>query len=216
MTRINMLIMAATLVLVPGVVSAQHWVLYGGGAVELLSDPGESGEGAQERLELYLEAERGPFYVGIWGLADSNSLTSEIDAYFGLRQSFDNGFDYDLNYTRYIYPNDGGDCCGEIGLSLGQTFGEKVYVSTEGYWDPEISLGSAYVLAEVYATDKITLDASYGLYNVAGADNEREWEIGVGYAVTDSTALDFRWYDGSDYEGYFGFRVTFDTTLFGG
>jgi uncharacterized protein (TIGR02001 family) len=200
----------------PGLARAQAVTVYGGGAIEYLAEPGGADGGDSLTIEGYVEGEVSGFYLGAWGQVNKVSDANEIDLYFGYRRTLDSGFDYDLNYTRYIYPNDGGDCCGEIGLTLGQTIGDQIYVSAEGYWDPEAELGSGYLNAEFYPADRITVGASWGVYNVDGAADEQEWELGVTYGLTDQTAIDLRYYDGSEYDGYFGLNLSFDTTLLGG
>ncbi|MES2145859.1 MAG: hypothetical protein V4516_16260, partial [Pseudomonadota bacterium] len=82
---------------------------------------------------------------------------------------------------------------------------------------PDDSTSSAYVGIAYDFTDKWNGSVNYGVYEVAGAGNETEWDIGATYAITDELALDARFYDGSEYvDGYFGLSMTFDTTIFGG
>jgi uncharacterized protein (TIGR02001 family) len=200
----------------PGLATAQSVTVYGGGAIEYLAEPGGADGGDSLTIEGYVEGEVSGFYLGAWGQVNTVSDANEINLYFGYRRTLDSGFDYDLNYTRYIYPNDGGDCCGEIGLTLGQTIGDQIYVSAEGYWDPEAELGSGYLSAEFYPADRVTVGASWGVYNVDGAADEQEWELGVTYSLTDQTAVDLRYYDGSEYDSYIGLNLSFDTTLLGG
>jgi uncharacterized protein (TIGR02001 family) len=199
-----------------GSAGAQEWSLYAGTELEYLTEPGGADGGDSARLSGYVEAESNGFYLGVWGRVDSVSVANEIDLYLGYRQSLDSGFDYSLSYTRYIYPNDGGDCCGEIGVTVGQTLGDQFYVYSEAYYDPEAELGSVYAGAEFYATDAITLSGSFGLYNATANRDETEWDLGASYALGEETALDLRYYEGSEYDGYVGLSVTFDTTLFGG
>lgn len=200
----------------PVCVSAQSLGVDTGAAVEFLSKGGGADGGTNQAVEGYLEGEISGFYLGVWGQLNSQSISNEVDLYVGYRNELDSGFDYDLNYTRYYYPNDGGNCCGEIGLTLGQTIGDQFYVYAEGYWDPVAELGSAYIAGEFYPDDKITIDGSWGVYNVLDAENESEWEFGVTYALSDESAVDFRYYDGSDYAGYFGLTLSFDTSILGG
>ncbi len=93
-------------------------------------------------------------------------------------------------------------------------------MSAEGYWDPEAELGSAYLGAEVYPVDKVTIGANWGVYNVEDAADEQEWDIGVTYDLLQNdksgAAIDLRYYEGTEYDGYLGLFVNFDTTLFGG
>ena len=58
---------------------------------------------------------------------------------------------------------------------------------------------------------------NYGTYQVDGASNEQEWDLGATYYVGEETAMDLRYYDGSDYvDSYFGLSLTWDSTLLGG
>lgn len=211
---------AAVLVLAalaaPGAALAQGLTVYGGGAIEFLSEGGGADGGDNQSIEGYVEGEISGFYLGVWAQANSVRSANEVDLYFGYRNALDSGFDYDFFYYRYYYPNDGGDCCGEIGFTLGQTIGDSAYVWTEAYWDPQNELGSAYVGAEFYPADKIAIGGLWGVYNVDGAPDAQEWELGVTYDLTDRSAVDLRWYDGSEYDGYIGLNLSFDTTLFGG
>lgn len=209
----------AALALPSGAV-AQDVVVNGGVALEFVTEPGGDDGGDGQTFEAYVEAELNGFYAGVWGLVNSVSTSNEVNLYLGFRQTLDSGFYYDVNYYRYIYPNDGGDCCGEIGVAIGQSLGDYVYVSAEGYWDPEVELGSAYLGAEVYPADKVTIGANWGVYNVDGASDEREWDIGLTYDLLSNdksgAAIDLRYYDGTEYDGYYGLFLNFDTTLFGG
>ena len=67
------------------------------------------------------------------------------------------------------------------------------------------------------ATDALELSANWGTYEVDSAGNEQEWDLGATYYIGEETAVDARWYDGSEYvDGYFGLSLTWDTTLMGG
>jgi hypothetical protein len=196
---------------------AQDVIVYGGGEVELLFSPDGSGSDNTSTLSAYLEAEINGIYAGLNGTVANDDVADEIYAYLGYRRDLDSGFSYDLSYTQYYYPNDGGACCGEILLSLGQTIGDKAAVSLDIYHVPDDSTSSAYVGAEYDFTDKWNGSVNFGVYEVDGADNESEWDIGATYAVSDEIGIDLRYYDGSDYvDGYFGLSATYDTTIFGG
>lgn len=196
---------------------AQDVVVYGGGELEQLFSPGGSGSADTTELSAYLEVELGSFYAGLNGTVADDNIANEIYVYLGYRATTDGGFTYDLSYTQYNYPNDGGSCCGEILLSLGQTIGDKAEVTLDIYHVPDDSVSSAYLGASYDITDSINGSINYGVYEVAGAGNESEWDFGATYAVSDEVGLDARYYDGSDYvDGYFGLSLTFDTTVFGG
>jgi uncharacterized protein (TIGR02001 family) len=196
---------------------AQDFTVYSGGEVELLFEPDGAGSGTEASLSSYVEAERAGFYAGVLAKYVDDKVSHEIDLYAGYRRDLDSGLNYGLAYTRYIYPNDTASNYGELGLSLGQTLGDKAKLTFDGYFDHTNQLGSAYVGAEFYATDKITLSANYGSYEVDAAPSEQEWDVGASYAFTDKAAVDVRYYDGTEYtDSYFGLSVTYDTTIFGG
>ena len=211
------LIAASIAALVPFAGHAQDMVVYSGAEVELLFDPDGAGSGTEASLSSYVEAERAGFYAGLLAKYVDDTASNEVNLYAGYRRDLDSGLSYGLVYTRYIYPNDSASNYGELGLSLGQTLGEKAALSFDAYYDHDNKLGSAYVGAEFYATDKITLSANYGTYEVDAAPSEQEWDVGASYAFTDEAAVDLRYYDGTEYtDSYFGLSVTYDTTIFGG
>jgi hypothetical protein len=195
---------------------AQDVIVYGGVALDYSVEPDGPGSNNTAELSGYVEAEKAGFYGGIWAMVSNESASDEIDLYAGYRSATEGGLDYDIAYTRYIYPNDGGDCCGDLSLGLGYALGDSLYPSTDIYYDPETGVGSAYVGLEYYVDDKWTISANYGVYETDGAPSEREWDFGVGYALGEQTAVDVRYYDGSDYDGYLGLSLSFDTTLLGG
>jgi hypothetical protein len=196
---------------------AQDVIVYGGGEVELLFSPDGSGSDNTSTVAAYLEAEINGIYAGLHGEVANDNVANEVYVYLGYRRDLDSGFSYDLSYTQYSYPNDGGACCGEFLVSLGQTIGDKASVSLDIYHVPDDSTSSAYVGAAYDFTDTWNGSVNYGVYEVAGAGSESEWDIGATYAVNDEIGIDFRYYDGSDYaDGYFGLSATYDTTIFGG
>jgi uncharacterized protein (TIGR02001 family) len=173
-------------------------------------------DGATQELSGYIEAERNGIYGGVLALVANDSASNEIELYAGYRAETDTGFGYDISYTRYFYPNDGGDCCGEITLWLGQSVSDRVDLSTEIIFDPEASLGSISVEGAYNVSDRVSLSANFGVFEVESEPNEREWDVGVSYDLSDEAAVDLRYYDGSDLDGYLGLSLTFDTTLLGG
>jgi uncharacterized protein (TIGR02001 family) len=174
-------------------------------------------DGSTQELSGYVEAESNGFYGGIWAQIAKDDTANEIDLYLGYRSELASGFSYDLSYNRYYYPNDGGDCCGELILVLGQPISDAFSVSAELAVDPQSSLGSAYLGAEYAVNETLSVSANYGVYDIGpDASSQREWDLGVGYALGEETAVDLRYYDGSDYDSYFGLSLTWDTTLFGG
>lgn len=195
--------------------AAQDFFVYGGAELEFLFEPDGAGSENANTLNAYIELEKSGFYAGLFGEIANDPNANEVDVYLGYRAEMAGGISYDIGYSRYIYPSDGGDCCGEITLSLGAPLGDKFAASFDLAHDPEASLSNAYVGLEFYATDAITLSANYGTYQVADAGSEQEWDIGVGYALTEETAVDLRYYDGTEYvESYVGLSLSWDTTIF--
>ena len=193
---------------------AQDFFVYGGGELEFLFEPDGAGSGTTSTVNAYLELEKSGFYAGIFGEVANDRTTNEVDLYLGYRAETAGGFSYDVGYSRYFYPNDGGDCCGELTLSLGMPFGDKFSGSFDAAYDPDSTLSNAYVGLEFYANDKITISANYGTYQVEGAGSEQEWDFGAGYALSDEAAIDLRYYDGTEYtESYVGLSVTWDATI---
>lgn len=191
---------------------AQDFFVYGGGELEL--EPNGADSGASSNVSTYLELEKSHFYAGVSGELAMDPLLNEVDLYLGYRSETASGLTYDVGYTLYYYPNDGGNCCGEMTLSLGKPFGDKLNVTFDAAYDPQSTLGNAYVGLEFYANDKITLSANYGSYQVDGADSEQEWDVGIGYALSEEASAEVRYYDGTDYANrYVGLNLIWDTTF---
>lgn len=206
---------AAFVALATGGATAQDLSVFGGTELEFLFDEDGPGTGTNSYLSGYVEVEKSGFYAGLWGQVANDDTLDEVDVYLGFRNDLASGLSYDFGYTRYIYPNDGGNCCGELTASLGVPLGEKVTTTLDLAYDPDAKLGNAYVEVAYQATDKFGISANYGVYEVADAASEREWDFGVTYSLTDEAAVDLRYYDGSEYAGsYVGLSLTYDTTLF--
>jgi hypothetical protein len=202
------------LVLAAGSAQAQEFFLYGGAKLEFRIEEDGPGTGNNTFLSTYLEAESNGFYAGLWGRVVNDELRNEVDVYVGYRNETAGGLSYDFGYTRYIYPNDGGDCCGEVTASFGLPVGEKLTTSLDLAYDPVASLGNAYVEVAYAVTDAFEVSANYGVYEVDAAPSEREWDLGLTYYPSDETALDLRYYDGSEYvDSYIGISLSWDTTL---
>lgn len=186
-------------------------VVYGGAELEFTFPS----DGTTQELSGYAEVESNGFYGGVWALASKDSDANEVDLYLGYRNETESGFSYDVSYTRFFYPNDGGDCCGEIGLSLGQPINDVFGVSLDLAYDPDESIGAATFGADYAVSEKLSLSANYGLVELGGAATEREWDLGATYGLGEISAVDLRYYDGSEFDGYVGLSLTYDTTLFG-
>ena len=209
-----LLITAAAALLSAGSAFAQDFYVYGGAALQFSLEPDGSGSGTKSDINGYVEVEKSGLYAGIWAEISNQSDANEVDLYVGYRGETGVGLSYDVNYYRYFYPNDGGDCCGELGLVLGKGFGDALSGSVSLAYDPQAELGNAYLGVEYAATDALTLSANYGFYDVDSATVEQEWDVGVGYAVGEETAVELRYYDGTDYtDGYLRLQLSWDTTI---
>jgi uncharacterized protein (TIGR02001 family) len=190
---------------------AQDLSVYAGAALVYAREPDGAGSDDTLAFQPYVEAEINHFYAGLWLSLSSDDVAHEVDLYLGYRNETATGMSYDVGYARYFYPNDGGDCCGELTLSLGLPAGDKLALGIDAAYDPEASVGTASVSGDYSITDRLTLGAAVG---VTDNGKEQEWELGTTYSLNDTTAIDLHYYDGSDYPGYMELSVTFDTTLF--
>jgi len=188
--------------------AAQELTVYGGAALQFHAYPDAD---TKSDLNGYIELEASGFYAGIWGETSSESLANEVDLYLGYRGEA-GALSYDVSYTRYFYPNDGGDCCGEVGLVLGYAVSDRVTLGTEFYVDPANDTNSAYLTFDVAATDQLSISGSAGTYD-AGFGRFSEWDMGVGYALGEETSLELRYYKGEEYEGYVRLQLAWDTTI---
>lgn len=196
---------------------AQDLVVYGGGELEFYNDEFGPGTGSTSYVSAYVEADLNGLYAGVLGTLADDEFSNEIDLYFGYRNETSGGLSYGLGVTRYYYPNDSGSSYTELFASLGLPVGDRLSTSLDLYYDTSNDLGSAYVGVALAATDQLSISANFGTYQVSGASNEQEWDLGATYSLGDTTSVDLRYYDGSEYLGdYFGLSLTFDTTLLGG
>jgi hypothetical protein len=208
---------AAALLLATGSAGAQDLLVYGGAELEFLFEEEGPGTGTNTYLSGYVEVEASGIYGGLLGKVASDDILDEINLYFGYRNETAGGLAYTVYYTRYYYPNDGGDCCGEFAIEVDAPLGAALTGSADVYFVPETDLASAYVGAAWALSDQIEISATYGSYEVEGAGSEQEWDIGASYFLGEETAVDLRWYDGSEYvDGYLGLSLTWDTTIAGG
>ncbi len=211
--RVKATIAAMMLTLVgAGAATGQDMLIFGGGKIEL----NFPSEGATQDLSIYIEAERGGVYGGVLGLVSNDQTAAKVELYAGYRAETATGFTYDLSYTRFNYPNDSGDCCGEVALYFAQQVHDTINLSTKVTYDPDVSLAGIEIGAEISATDTLTVSANYMLTQQAAGANDKSWDIGVGYDLHDDTSLDLRYYHGSDTPGYFGIALSFETNLLGG
>lgn len=205
----------AALILTAGSATAQDLTVYGGGELEFAFDEDGPDTGTNTYLKGYLEVESQGFYAGIWARIANDDASNRADPYLGYRGETAGGLSYDVSYYRYNYVNDTGSNYGELILSLGMPLGDKLWTTLDLAYDPENALGNVYVGAAYTATDKLEISANYGVYEVADAASEQEWDFGGTWSLTDETAVDLRYYDGSEYAGsYIGLSLSWDSTLF--
>ena len=190
---------------------AQDLTVYAGAALVYAREPDGAGSADTLAFQPYVEAEVNHFYAGLWLSKSNDNTVDEVDIYLSYRNETAAGMSYDLGYARYIYPNDGGDCCGELTLSLGLPAGDKLSLGIDAAFDPEAAIGTASISGDYAVFDKLSIGAAIG---VTDNGNEQEWELGATYSLTDTTSVDLHYYEGSDYPGYLELTLAFDTTLF--
>lgn len=186
-----------------------------GAALEHQSDPAGGGTGNVQNASVYGEADFGGFYAGLSALKSTDALTDEIALAFGFRNEI-GGLAYDVGYTQYNYPRDSASNYGELVLGLEKGFGDTVTGTFSLGYDVTNRAGNGYVGAEFAVTDAMALSANFGVYEVPGAGSEREWDLGATYALSDTTSIDLRYYDGSEgavyVDPYFGLTLSWDTS----
>ena len=210
MIRIAVTTVALTLVQTLAA-AGQDLKLLGGGALVF----GFEGGDTEQELSGYLEAERFGFYGGALGLVSTDIDQKRVDLYGGYRAETATGFSYDLSYTRSYYPNDGGNCCGEIALALGQTVGEALNLSGELTYQPEASLAGIEVGAEYFVTERLAISANLGTFEQDTGSSATEWDVGVKYGLNEASDLNLRYYDQPDTDGRIELSLTFETSLLG-
>ncbi len=171
--------------------------------------------GATQELGAFVEAERNGFYGRFLGKVAHDEVAREIELTFGYRGKSAAGLGYDLSYVRYLYPGDGGDCCGEFILSVDKPLTEAASLTAEVVYDPgqkfsTLRLGAAYDL-----TDGLALSGTVGRVHDEVGRWADEWDAGLTYQLNDRTEVDLRYYDATDFDGYLGLTVSFDTKSFG-
>lgn len=192
---------------------AQDFFIYGGAALEYERQPNGKGSDDKKDINGYIEIEKSKFYFGVWAELSNQRLTTKADVYAGYRSEIASGVSYDISATRRFFLNDVGDYT-SLDLGLGMPFGDKLSGTLDLTWYPASRVGDVYVGLSYQVTDKLSVSANYGSYGVESAPDEQEWDFGAGYALGDETAVDVRYYDGSEYvDPYFGVSLTWDTTL---
>ncbi len=206
------LALAAALPAVPA--AAQGLAVYAGAG--LFFKNSSDFKGTNNDFNAYVEGEIAHVYGGISGDIYNSANSDVLDLYLGYRSSTASGVSYDVSYDRSIYPNAGGDCCGELNLNLGVPTGDKITTTLDANYDPGAKTSDAHLSLDYALTDKITLTGKVGVVQNAGASDTKEWELAAAYQLGDKTAVTVHYYDGSDYKPYLGLDLTFDTTILGG
>lgn len=190
--------------------AAEGFTLYGGAALEY--DNNYNADNSKY-ISGYLEAEYGALYGGIWAQIADPKEEDEVDLYFGYRSSAGK-LSYDAHYTRYYYPEDGGDCCGELGLTLDYAFSDQITLGTDMNYDPDTHSRSAYLTFSVVPLDKLTISGEYGFANDGGGTSDYgDGDIGVAYALGAETTAELRYYKSAGADAYLGLSLSWDTTI---
>lgn len=190
---------------------AQDLSVFAGAALVYAREPDGAGSADTLAFKPYIEGEVNHFYAGLGLSLSSDEVAHEVDLYLGYRNEPATGMSYDVGYTRNFHPNDGGDCCGELTLSLGLPAGDKLALGIDAAYDPEASVGTVSISGDYSITDRLTVGAAVG---VTDNGTEQEWKLGTTYSLTDTTEVDLHYSEGSDFPGHLKLSVTFDTTLF--
>jgi uncharacterized protein (TIGR02001 family) len=159
-------------------------------------------------LQGYVEAQGSSgFYAGVWGSTiDSGGDSVEVDLSLGYRGGNAGGFTYDMGYTRYVYI-DSGDCCGEIGLSLGIPVTPAIGLTADLAVDPSahsttVSLTGDYALSSAFGLSA-TLGRSDSDDNVFG-------KLGATYDFSDAVSVEAAVHDTSNTDTVASLSVSFD------
>ena len=173
-------------------------------------------QGTRRNVEAYVEADLANFYLGATGDIYNDKTSDEVDLSLGYRNKAASGLSYDLSYTRYLYPNDRGDCCGDVDVILSIPFTDALKGTLDLNYYPQDKTSDAHVKLDYKVNDKITLTAKVGVVQNVDAPQTKEWQLAARCQLGNETAVKLQYYDGNDYKGYFGLDLTWDTTVLGG
>ena len=210
--RLVLLSLALAAALPAAPAAAQGLSVYAGAGLFFKNS---SDRGTRNDFNAYIEGEIAHVYGGISGDIYNNANSDVLDFYLGYRNATASGTSYDISYDRSIYPNDGGDCCGDVALSVGVPMGDKFTTTFDANYYPEDKLSDAHLKLEYALNDKVTLSGRIGGVQNAGASDTKEFELAAAYQLGDETAVKLHYYDGNTYDGYFRLDLTWDTTLKG-
>lgn len=185
------------------------------GGISLSLAPG--GEHAtRDDLNAFVEANLANFYLGAATDIYNDKKSDEVDLSLGYRNTMASGLGYDLSYTRILYPFNGGDCCNDVALSLRLPLTDGLTGTADtNYYTADKTL-DGHLTLDYALNDKITLTGKIGFVQNAGASDTREWEVAGAYVLSPQTTAKMHYYKGTDYKGYLGLDLTWNTTLLGG
>lgn len=211
----------------PGAAAAQDFNVYTGGVlsysldrtgpldrtIPLPRDAETDERGDTLELSAYMEADYRGFYGGIGGFLAREQDLNRVDLYLGYHGETMSGVRYDASYRRYVYPEEGGNCCGQLKLDVDVPVGLQGTGKFGVSFDPERSETGASIGLDFAVTDQLTTGFNFGAYDIAVLSTETQWDVGATYKFNDELGADVRWHDGSDYPGYVALSMKFDTTL---
>lgn len=184
-----------------------------GGTFELYHDPNGAGSADELDVTVYGEAEVNSLYIGASALKSNDKTLDELALGLGHRGEV-SGVAYDIGLARYLYPQDSASNYSELALTLSKEFNPQISAELGLAYDLSNQAANAALGAAYAATDALELSANFSVTEVPGAANEREWDLGATYALTEDIAADLRWYDGSAYvDGYVGVVFSWDTSI---
>lgn len=145
----------------------------------------------------------GAFYVGAWAsnVDFGDDTDAEIDIYGGYRGEA-GGFAFDVGVVGYGYLNAPGGADYDY-LEFKAAASRAIGPATFGaavYWSPDffgLDEEATYVEANAAFSpaDKWTVTGAVGHQTLDVNDDYSTWNVGVGYAFTETLALDVRYHD---------------------
>ena len=146
----------------------------------------------------------GAFYAGAWAsnVDFGDETDAEIDLYGGFRGEA-SGFAYDVGVVAYVYVGDTGTTYDyvEVKVAVSRAVG-PVTAGVSVYFSPDffgVDDEATYVELNgaVIPADKWTVSGAVGEQFLNLTDDYTTWNLGVGYAITDTVGVDVR-YHGTD------------------
>lgn len=155
-----------------------------------------------------VDATIGGFYVGAWAsnVDFGDDTDAEVDLYGGYRTEI-GGVAFDVGAVGYGYVNapDGADYDYlELKAAASRAIGPATFGGVI-YWSPDffgLDEEATYIEGNVafVPADKWTVTGALGHQWLDVNDDYATWNLGVGYAVTEHVAIDFRYHD-TDVDG---------------